>query len=48
MDSIDAATVTTALDDKSPDVRAAAIRMSERWLGEAGNPLQANSEKVPV
>jgi mono/diheme cytochrome c family protein len=41
MDSIDAATVTTALNDKSPDVRAGAIRMSERWLSEAGNPLQA-------
>jgi mono/diheme cytochrome c family protein len=41
MDSIDAATVTAALGDKSPDVRAAAIRMSERWLREAGNPLQA-------
>jgi len=41
MDSIDAATVTAALDDKSPEVRAGAIRMSERWLTEAGNPMQA-------
>ncbi len=41
MDSIDPATVTTALDDKSPDVRAEALRLSERWLGEAGNPIQA-------
>ena len=41
MDSIDAATVTTALDDKSPDVRAEALRLSERWLGQAGNPIQA-------
>ncbi len=41
MDSIDAATVTAAIDDKQPDVRATAIRLSERWLGEANNPLQA-------
>src|SRR6185437_3811741 len=41
MDSIDPATVTTALNDKSPDVRAEALRLSERWLGEAGNPIQA-------
>ena len=41
MDAIDAATVTAALNDRSPDVRAAAIRLSERWLREAGHPLQA-------
>ena len=41
MDSIDTATVTAALDDKSPDVRAEALRLSERWLSEANNPMQA-------
>jgi len=41
MDSIDQATITTALNDKDPNVRAHAIRMSERWLGQPGNPLQA-------
>jgi mono/diheme cytochrome c family protein len=38
---IDAATVQAALADKSPDVRASAVRLSERWLGEANHPLQA-------
>ena len=38
---IDAATVQSALADKSPDVRASAVRLSERWLGEANHPLQA-------
>jgi mono/diheme cytochrome c family protein/glucose/arabinose dehydrogenase len=41
LDAIDAATVEKALTDKSPDVRASAIRLSERWLGEASHPLQA-------
>jgi mono/diheme cytochrome c family protein len=41
MNSIDAATVTTALNDKDPNVVAAAIRMSERWIKEPNNPLQA-------
>jgi mono/diheme cytochrome c family protein len=40
LDAIDAATVTEALNDASPDVRAAALRLSERWLGEAKHPLQ--------
>ena len=35
------AVVQGALGDRSRDVRAAAIRMAERWLGEAGHPLQA-------
>ena len=34
LDSTDEPTVTKALNDKSPDVRAAAIRLSERWLRE--------------
>ena len=41
LDRIDPALVTTALEDRSRDVRAAAIRMSERWLGEAKHPIQA-------
>ena len=41
LDRIAPALVTTALDDRSRDVRAAAIRMSERWLGEANHPIQA-------
>jgi mono/diheme cytochrome c family protein len=41
MDSVDPAIVTAGLDDKAPEVRAEALRLSERWLGEAGNPLQA-------
>ena len=38
---IDSATVEKALADKSPDVRASAVRLSERWLPEANHPLQA-------
>jgi mono/diheme cytochrome c family protein/glucose/arabinose dehydrogenase len=41
IDAIDTGTVQAALDDQSPDVRAAAIRISERWLREADHPLQA-------
>ena len=37
---IDAAAVQAALADKSADVRASAVRLSERWLGEANHPLQ--------
>ncbi len=40
-DSIDVATVTHALDDSSRDVRMSAIRLAERWLGEANHPIQA-------
>ncbi len=39
-DSIDAQTVTRALDDASRDVRVTAIRIAERWLGEANHPIQ--------
>jgi mono/diheme cytochrome c family protein len=38
---IDAPTVQAALADKSPEVRASAVRLSERWLREASHPLQA-------
>jgi hypothetical protein len=41
IDAIDAATVQQALDDAAPDVRAAAIRISERWLRATDHPLQA-------
>ena len=41
LDAIDVATVTAALKDTSPDVRAAALRLSERWLGEVNHPLSA-------
>ena len=35
LDSIDPPTVTKALDDPSRDVRVTAIRIAERWLGDA-------------
>jgi mono/diheme cytochrome c family protein/glucose/arabinose dehydrogenase len=38
---IDAATIEKALADKSVDVRASAVRLSERWLGEPASPLSA-------
>ena len=41
IDGIERSTVTKALEDTSRDVRAAAIRVAERWLGEAGDPIQA-------
>ena len=41
MDSIDPATVVRALGDPSSDVRASAIRVSERWLREPNHPVHA-------
>src|SRR5262245_21779455 len=41
IDAIQPATVTTALEDPSRDVRLAAIRIAERWLGEANHSIQA-------
>src|SRR5262249_7775852 len=41
IDAIDAAVVARGLEDSSPKVRAAAVRLSERWLGGANHPLQA-------
>ncbi len=41
IDAIEPATVTRALDDSSRDVRVAALRLSERWLGRQGDPMQA-------
>ena len=40
LDAIDQATVTQALADASRDVRVSAIRIAERWLGDAQSPLQ--------
>jgi mono/diheme cytochrome c family protein/glucose/arabinose dehydrogenase len=36
--SVDAATIDAALADASPHVRAAAVRISEPWLAQAGHP----------
>jgi mono/diheme cytochrome c family protein/glucose/arabinose dehydrogenase len=41
LDAIEPATVTSALEDTSSIVRSAAIRISERWLGEANHPVAA-------
>jgi mono/diheme cytochrome c family protein len=41
IDAIDAATVSRALTDESRHVRAAAIRLSERWLEKPGHALQS-------
>jgi mono/diheme cytochrome c family protein/glucose/arabinose dehydrogenase len=37
--AIEPALVEQALADKSPDVRASALRLSERWLGQADAPV---------
>jgi mono/diheme cytochrome c family protein/glucose/arabinose dehydrogenase len=42
IDAIEPPVVERALTDRSRDVRAAAVRISERWLGEASHPLQAS------
>src|SRR5262245_40774340 len=41
IDAIEPATVATALDARSRDVRAAAVRLAERWLGRPDHPLHA-------
>jgi glucose/arabinose dehydrogenase len=41
LDAIQVATVTAALEDPSREVRTSAIRIAERWLGEANHPIQA-------
>jgi len=46
MNSIDPATVTRALGDPSRDVRASAIRISERWLREPNHPIHADVLKL--
>ena len=41
LDAIDPATVTAALADPAREVRANALRVSERWLSIADHPIQA-------
>ena len=41
LNAVTAATVAKALADSSRDVRVAALRISERWLGEEDHPLQS-------
>ena len=38
-DSIDVATLTTALADSSRDVRMNAVRIAERWLADVNHPV---------
>jgi mono/diheme cytochrome c family protein len=40
LDAIEPAQVVAALKDKSPDVRASAIRLAERWPGQPDSPLR--------
>ncbi len=39
LDAIEPDTLRTALADRSPEVRAAAVRLSERWIGEPTQPF---------
>jgi mono/diheme cytochrome c family protein/glucose/arabinose dehydrogenase len=48
MDSIDPDTVDRALRDPSRDVRASAIRISERWLREPKHPIHTAVLKLAV
>jgi mono/diheme cytochrome c family protein/glucose/arabinose dehydrogenase len=41
MDAIEPSTVMRALGDSSRDVRASALRLAERWLGDAAHPIVA-------
>lgn len=41
LDAIEPGTVVAALDDAAREVRASAIRIAERWLGEPNGPVQA-------
>ena len=40
LDALQPDVVAQALDDPSRDVRISAVRLSEKWLAEANNPLQ--------
>jgi mono/diheme cytochrome c family protein len=46
LDQLDPATVEKALADASADVRAAGLRLSERWLGQAGHATAAAVAKL--
>jgi mono/diheme cytochrome c family protein/glucose/arabinose dehydrogenase len=39
LDAIEAAVVQRALADKAPEVRASAVRMAERWLGDPAGSM---------
>jgi mono/diheme cytochrome c family protein/glucose/arabinose dehydrogenase len=39
IDAIEPSAIMKALEDSSRDVRASAVRISERWLGEATHPI---------
>jgi mono/diheme cytochrome c family protein/glucose/arabinose dehydrogenase len=39
LDAIEPDVVQRVLTDKSPDVRAAAVRLSDRWIKDANNPF---------
>lgn len=41
LDAIEPTLVMKALDDPSRDLRVSAIRIAERWLGEASHPVHA-------
>jgi len=41
LDAIDVRTVEKALEDNSRDVRVSAVRIAERWLGDAAHPIHA-------
>jgi mono/diheme cytochrome c family protein/glucose/arabinose dehydrogenase len=41
LDALDQAAVLRGLQDESRDVRASAVRLAERWLGDAPGPLHA-------
>lgn len=41
LDALEAAQVERALSDKSADVRASAVRLSERWLADSAHPIAA-------
>ena len=41
IDAIEPALVTAALKDPSDDVRASAVRIAERWMGEPNHPIQS-------
>ena len=41
LDRLEPELVTKALEDSSRDVRMSAVRLAERWLGQANHPIQA-------
>ncbi|MGH9371329.1 MAG: DUF7133 domain-containing protein, partial [Vicinamibacterales bacterium] len=46
LDAIEIDSVQRALGDTSPDVRASAIRLSERWIAQPNHPLAATVLKL--